>query len=133
MPRFSASLLDHVRAPRNGGAMESPDVVGKAGFDGRPPYVVIYLRASDGIVRRAMFQTYGCAVSIACCSVLTEMIAGSSLSECSVLTGASILESLSGVPYEKQFCANMAVEALQDAIAQLSAATPAPPDREANL
>ncbi len=121
MSRYSATLLDHAMSPRNGGALESPDAVGKASLGGRAPYVTIYLLASQGVVTRAMFQTYGCGVSIACCSALTEMIAGSPIADCQSLTGLSLIENLAGIPEEKLFCAHMAVEALQEALAQLVA------------
>ena len=103
--------------------MESPDAVGKASLAGRAPYVTIYIRSIDGVVERAMFTTYGCGVSIACCSALTEMIAGSTLADCRSLNGSSLIDALDGIPEEKRFCAHLAVEALQDAIAKLSDAT----------
>ncbi len=74
MALYSANLLDYARYPRNGGVMESPDAVGKASLNGRAPYVTIYLQAKQQIVTAAKFQTYGCGVSIACCSVLTELV-----------------------------------------------------------
>ena len=119
MSRYSARLLDHVLSPRNGGAMDSPDAIGKASLAGRAPYVTIYLQVRQGVVTKAMFQTFGCGVSIACCSVLTEMITGRALIDCRSLTGESLIETLAGIPPEKQFCADMAIDALQDALANL--------------
>ncbi len=119
MSRYSATLLDHVLSPRNGGAMDAPDAIGKASLAGRAPYVTIYLQVRQGVVTKAMFQTFGCGVSIACCSVLTEMITGRTVADCRSLTGASLIEALAGIPPEKQFCADMAVEALQQALIHL--------------
>jgi len=99
--------------------MDAADAVGKASLGGRAPYVTIYLKAQDAIVTRAMFQTFGCGISIACCSMLTEMIGGSSVADCGTLTGESLIEALSGIPADKQFCAHLAVEALRDALSHL--------------
>lgn len=98
--------------------MQNPDAIGKATLDGRPPYVTIFLRNEGGGVQ-AMFQTFGCGFSIACCSILTEMIAGKSPTECGDLTAAAIVDALSDIPEEKRFCADMAVAALRDALSRL--------------
>jgi hypothetical protein len=47
------------------------------------------------------------------------MIAGKSLEFCRTLTPAAILAELGEVPAHRQFCATLAVEALQDAVATL--------------
>jgi len=111
--------MEHVQAPRNGGAMDAAHAAGRASLGGRAPYVTIYLKARDAIVTKAMSQTFGCGVSIACCSALTEMITGRSVADCETLTGESLIESLSGIPADKQFCAHMAVDALRDALSHL--------------
>lgn len=98
--------------------MQNPDAIGTAALDGRPPYVTIFLK-NDAHGVQAMFQTFGCGFSIACCSVLTEMIAGKSPAECGDLTAAAIVDALSDIPEEKQFCADMAVTALRHALSQL--------------
>ena len=64
--------------------------------------MTIYLQVDRGIVTNAMFQTFGCGVSIACCSVLTEMIKDSPIADCYAVTGLSLIECFSGVPEEKR-------------------------------
>ena len=80
----------------------------------------LYLRREGDAISRATFQTFGCGFSIACCSMLTEMVTGRSVEECRKLTAAELGEALGGLPPEKQFCADLAVEALQDGLRQLS-------------
>src|SRR4051794_3448473 len=99
----SSTVMDHALSPRNGGAMESPDAVGKASLGGRPPHVTIFLRTEGKEVTNAQFQTFGCGYSIACCSVLTELVAGRSLADCSRLTRHAVLDTLAGVPADKEF------------------------------
>ncbi len=60
MGRYSDTLMDHFMAPRNAGALDSPDVTGHAGTPGRGPFLILYLRITEGQVTAAKFQTYGC-------------------------------------------------------------------------
>ncbi len=120
MPRFSDTLLDHARAPRNSGAMLEPDATGKADLDGRAPRVFIYLKAKDGAVSDAGFQALGCGVTIACCSVLTELVKGRPLTECRNLTPKDVIDALDGVPSDKQFCADLAIKACKAGLGGLS-------------
>jgi NifU-like protein involved in Fe-S cluster formation len=112
-------VLDHAASPSHRGTMESPSAVGRANLGGQPPEVIVYLQVTGDAVLRATFEAHGCGYTIACCSVLTEMIAGKSLEFCRTLTPAAILAELGEVPAHRQFCATLAVEALQDAVATL--------------
>ena len=55
MSRPSSTLADYVRAPRNAGAMEAPDAVGKASLNGRAPRLTIYVKTDGATVARATF------------------------------------------------------------------------------
>jgi NifU-like protein involved in Fe-S cluster formation len=119
MSTMPEMVLDHAASPSNRGTMESPSAIGKANLGGQPPEVVVYLQLSGDTIERAMFEAHGCGYTIACCSVLTELIAGKSVEFCRTLTPAAILAELGEVPAHRQFCAALAVEALRDAVANL--------------
>jgi len=108
--------MAHVMSPRNAGEMESPDAVGKACLDGRAPYMTFYLRLDGDRIVQSMFQTFGCGYSIAACSVLTELVAGKSISDALTTTAKDLIAALDGVPTEKEFCAEMAVRAMNEAM-----------------
>jgi NifU-like protein involved in Fe-S cluster formation len=112
--------MDHVLSPRNGGPMKAPSAIGKASLNGRAPYVHIYLRVMDSVVTEAMFQTFGCGYSIACCSQLTVTISQLSIEKCHAITSNDLVASLDGIPEEKRFCADMAIAALRDALQNLT-------------
>jgi len=112
-------VLDHAASPSNRGTMESPSAVGMANLGGQPPEVIVYLHVSGDTVLRATFEAHGCGYTIACCSVLTEMIEGKSVELCGTLTPAAILAVLGEIPAHRQFCAALAVQALRDAVAKL--------------
>ena len=115
----AASLIDHIESPRNEGAMASPDAVGHAILDERGPRTTIYLSISGSRIERATFRTFGCAVSIACCSLLTEIVAGQLPSDCFAIDVSYLVKSFGGIPPTKMFCAEMAVAALRNALNQV--------------
>lgn len=116
MPRFSAILLDHAEAPRNSGLMERPDFTGSANLNGRAPYVTVGLGVEGGVVREARFEAFGCGVTIAAASMLTELATGRSIFDCLKITPDEVSTRLGGIPPDKGHSAPLVVEALRDAI-----------------
>jgi len=121
MGHFSDTLMDHFNSPRNSGRMDNPDLVGIAGTPGNGPYFVLYLRLAGSSIVESRFQTHGCGVSIACGSMLTELIADRTASECLELTAERLGEALDGVPATKIHCPAMAIAALKAALKDLGA------------
>jgi nitrogen fixation NifU-like protein len=109
-------LMDHFTSPRNSGALESPDRVGTAGTPGRGPFLVLYLRLDGNRIVAAKCQTHGCGVTIACGSMLTEMIVGRPVQECLSLSAEGLSEALDGVPAHKLHCPVLAIAALHNAL-----------------
>jgi nitrogen fixation protein NifU and related proteins len=101
MGQFSEILMDHFNSPRNSGRMEAPDRVGIAGTPGNGAYVALYFRRTDDVISEARFQTHGYGVSIACGSMLSEMIIGRAADACLELTPERLSEALDGVPGSK--------------------------------
>lgn len=124
MGRYSQVLLEHARSPRNAGKMCDPDAIGKSDLNGRAPYTTIYLRVEDGVVADVSFQTFGCGVLIAACSVLTEMMIGHAVKNSAALTASNVAEGLGGIPPDKQFCADLAISAMQSALSTLQSQPP---------
>ena len=116
MGRFSAKLTEHFHAPRNAGALEDADVIGRGSLDDRAPYTTLYLKITNQTVARCGFQTFGCGVSIACASVLTELLIGQTIDAGRAITAESVIEALDGIPDDKRFCAEVVVSALCDAL-----------------
>ena len=116
MPRFSETLLDHARSPRNAGILKDANAVGNASLHNKAPRVTIYLKIDDNIVARASFQAFGSGVTIACCSILNEMLIGRSVDDCHRIEAKGLIDGLDGVPTDKRFCAELALNALQSPI-----------------
>lgn len=76
MPRFSAQVIDHFTNPRKCGRLEAPDV---AAFVGNPvcgDQILLTARVCDGAVSEMAFEAFGCSVSLAVASILTERLVG---------------------------------------------------------
>ena len=119
MSRFSQILMDHFESPRNMGTMDNPDLVGLGSLGGQAPFVTLKLRICEGIVKEARFQASGCGVTIAAASVLTELIVGQRLAECTRISDESVLDALGGLPADKRYCASVAVMSLRDALSAI--------------
>jgi NifU-like protein len=120
MPEYSAKALAHFHAPRNAGPIADADVIGHGSLDGcgRAPRTEIYLKLAGDVVERAGFTTFGCGAAIASSSALTEMVVGRPISQCREIGIEALLENLDGLPPDKEFCAHIAIDALQNAILQ---------------
>ena len=98
MGKYSEILTEHVMAPRNGGAIENPDMTGHAGAPGRGAFMIFYLKVEGDRIAAAKYQTVGCGPTIASGSMLTEMIVGRPIAECRDLTVEVLIEALDGMP-----------------------------------
>jgi nitrogen fixation protein NifU and related proteins len=115
---FSDTLMDHFQRPRNVGPLDGPCVIGVSSLHGVAPRMRIWLDVRCDVVARAGFQAFGCGVSIACASVLTELVL---VQDAAMLTAEQVRIALDGVPEEKGFCVDLAISALRDALNQHSA------------
>ena len=74
------------------------------------------LRIDNDKIEAARFLAYGCAPTLACGSVLTEMIEGISVDDANKLTRKQIVDALGGLSPQKQHAATLAIETLQAAL-----------------
>ncbi len=118
MGKYSETLTEHVMAPRNGGAIENPDLTGHAGAPGRGAFMILYLKIEDERIAAAKYHTVRCGPTIASGSMLTELINRKSIAECRELTVENLIEALDGVPPDKLHCPTLAIGALRDALAR---------------
>src|SRR5262249_37377379 len=100
----------------NNGPLESADSIGLVGTPGNGPFFVLFLRFAERLVRDAKFQTYGCGATIACGSMLTEMIIGRPVEECLKITQDQLIEALDGIPPDKLHSPALAIGALRAAL-----------------
>ncbi len=112
---FSETVIEYTYNPRNVGEISDADGVGRVtGTCGDT--VQIQIRVENGRIRESRFLTDGCGTSIACGSMLTEMIGDKTIEEALVITSDDLLRSLDGLPEEYVHCTVLAVDTLHAAI-----------------
>jgi len=112
---FSETVIEYAYNPRNVGELSDADGVGKiTGTCGDT--VQIQIRVEDDRIVESRFLTDGCGTSIACGSMLTEMIEGKTIEGALAITSDNLLRSLDGLPEENVHCTVLAVDTLHAAI-----------------
>lgn len=73
---YQETIFDHYRQPRNFGQLDRAN----RRAEGYNPLcgdkVTLYLRVEDGVIRDASFEGFGCAISTASASLMTESLKG---------------------------------------------------------
>ena len=112
---FSDKAISHAVNPRNVGNLEGADafasVTGPCGGT-----MEMWLKVDDGRITSATFWTDGCAPSIACGSMITEMAKGRTLAEALGIWGVDVLEALGGLPTAHVHCSALASKTLMEAV-----------------
>jgi len=109
-------ILDHFRNPRNAGYIADADGVG---IEQQNPWrisIQISLKIREGIVNDIKFKTQGCLTTIACASVMTDMVRGKSVEDALAVSSLRLSEALGTIPEEKLHCCSLAIRALHAAI-----------------
>ena len=76
----------------------------------------IFLKFEEVHAGDASYQTDGCGSSIACGSILSEMVTNMTVVEAQTITQSDLIEYCQGLPDEDKHCALLAVSTLQQAI-----------------
>jgi nitrogen fixation NifU-like protein len=124
MIELSEKIKEHFRNPKNVGEIENPEGIGTVTNPVCGDKTVLHLRIKDGVIEDCKFLSFGCAVTIASASVLTEKIKGMEISQ--LLSGSDdeIIKRLIGlienelgeIPPIKLHCPPATVQAFLEAI-----------------
>ena len=114
---YNQKVLELFRNPKNLGRMEDATVSAVAGNPMCGDMITFYLKIDDEeVIRKASFESYGCAANIATSSILTEMIKNKTLKQAWNVSWRKIVEEIGGLPSIKFHCGILAVGALRRAI-----------------
>ncbi len=113
---YSEKVLDHFRNPRNVGEIEDADGVGTVGNPVCGDMMSIYIKVKDDRIDDVKFKTFGCGAAIATTSMTTELAKGKTLDEAMEITRQDVADELGGLPPVKMHCANLAADALHEAV-----------------
>ena len=113
---YNDTVLEHFKNPRNVGEIESADGVGIYMSDFCGDITKFWIRVGDGRITDVKYRTQGCAASIACGSMLTELAKNRTVDEVLEIKKDDIVSALNGLPEQKVHCSVLADDALKDAI-----------------
>jgi nitrogen fixation protein NifQ len=121
MTGYTDTIRRYAMDTRRSGALADADGVGEVGLGaaeaGRRLAVRFALRVGDGRTQAVRFQVFGCGFTIAACAVAAELAEGRTLSEIPDIAAADVDAALGGLPPERGYCADLAIEALHAAVA----------------
>ncbi|BCR06541.1 hypothetical protein DESUT3_36100 [Desulfuromonas versatilis] len=120
MTGYTDTILRWAADTRRAGELPEPDGVGEVGLEageaGRRLAVRFAIRTREGRVADLRFQVFGCGFTIAACAVAAELAVGHTLEEALAISPARVDAVLEGLPNERGYCAELAVEALHGAV-----------------
>jgi nitrogen fixation NifU-like protein len=120
---FSEAVLDHFRNPRNAGELPNADATIEVTNPVCGDILQLAARRNGDKIAEARFLCRGCTTSIACASLLTELLRGRTFNESSSITAESIAVALGGLPSATFHGAQLAADAAKALVKKLS--TPA--------
>jgi nitrogen fixation NifU-like protein len=118
---YSSQLLDHFQNPRNAGEVAGADAVAEIENPACGDVLRLTLRVDRGRVAEIRFKAKGCVPSVACASVLTELVAGKTLDEALHLKHDDLIAVLGRLPQASTHAAQLAIDALAMALRQIDA------------
>src|SRR5438477_13196090 len=116
---YSETFKDHLANPRNAGELADANATAEQTNPVCGDRLRLSLRLRDGRIEAARFLAYGCPPTLACGSVLAEMIEGMKLADAMKLSRKEIADALGGLPTRKHHAAALAIETLRTAIGNL--------------
>src|SRR5262245_43389826 len=117
---YNDKVIDHYENPRNVGKLDNNSPHVGTGMVGAPACgdvmkLQIEVDEKTGLIKNAVFKTYGCGSAIASSSLATEWLKGRSLEEADKIKNTQIAEELK-LPPVKIHCSLLAEDAIKAAV-----------------
>lgn len=120
MTTYSDTIRRWAADDRRAGVLADADGIGEVGLGaeeaGRRLAVRFTLRLRGDCAETVRYQVFGCGFTIAACAAAAELAEGRSLAEIAALTPTAVAAALAGLPTERDYCANLAIDALRAAV-----------------
>ena len=115
---YSERLLDHFQHPRNAGELKSPDLTVEVSNPACGDILRLTIALEGERISAIAFKARGCTASIACGSVLTEIMAGKTFPELENVTSDYVEQQVGGLIAESKHAAVLAIDGLKAALKQ---------------
>jgi nitrogen fixation NifU-like protein len=117
---YTDKVIDHYENPRNVGSLDKTKKNVGTGMVGAPACgdvmkLQIEVDEATGVIKNAVFKTYGCGSAIASSSLATEMLIGRRIEDAKAIKNSDLAEELC-LPPVKIHCSLLAEDAIRAAI-----------------
>ena len=116
---YSPQLLDHFEHPRNTGDLTNADARVRVENPVCGDILELSVRVQAGRISEVRFRAKGCVPSMACGSLITEMVKGKSLDEASAIRKETLVNEIGGLPSASGHSAQLAIDALKAILRKL--------------
>jgi nitrogen fixation protein NifU and related proteins len=116
---YSAQVLDHFQHPRNAGEVVNPDSSVQIDNPACGDVLKLTLRVVDGHIQEIRFLVQGCVPTMACASLLTELVQGRTIAEARQLRREKLVTVIGGLPKASLHASHLAMDALNAALKKL--------------
>ena len=113
---FPAQLLDHFEHPRNTGELPAPSASAQLENPVCGDVLQLTLRIKEEVITEARFRAKGCVASIACGSLLTELILNQPVTHAKNLKREELSAGVGGLNPESNHAAALAIDTLRAAL-----------------
>ena len=119
---YSAQVLDHFEHPRNTGQVSDADASVQVENPACGDILRLSAKIRDGHIADIRFRAKGCVPSMACASLLTEMVKGHTLAEARQLRREQLVAAAGSLPPASLHASHLALDALVALLRKLPAA-----------
>jgi nitrogen fixation NifU-like protein len=116
---YSAQVLDHFEHPRNAGEVRDADASVQVENPACGDVLQLSAKLVDGHIADIRFRAKGCVPSMACASLLTEMVKGRTLQQARLLRREQLLAAAGGLPPASTHAGHLALDALAQLLNRL--------------
>jgi nitrogen fixation protein NifU and related proteins len=116
---YSPQVLDHFQHPRNAGEVANPDASVQIENPACGDVLKLTLRIVDGRIEEIRFLAQGCVPTMACASLLTELLQGRTIAEARQLRREELVKAVGGLPKASLHATHLAMDALSAALKKL--------------
>jgi NifU-like protein involved in Fe-S cluster formation len=113
---YSPQVLDHFQHPRNPGQVVDPNASAQIENPVCGDVLKLTLRVTGGRIEEIRFLAQGCVPTMACASLLTELIKGRSIEEARQLRPEDLVKGLGDLPQASSHASHLAIETLAAAL-----------------
>jgi len=116
---YSPQLLDHFQNPRNAGDLPDADATIQIENPVCGDVIRLSVKFDAGRIAQIRFKAKGCVPAMACGSALTEMALGKTAEEARTFNSEDLVRAVGGLPQASSHAAQLALDALSAALAQI--------------